>query len=147
MNAGSEKLSPRNELRYLIRLTARGVKPLSRWEMDITPEEWATIEAGVAQRIRALEAFLADVYSSGQIMQDGVIPRALVTSSTHFHRQAWGIEPPNGVRIHVSGSDLIRDDYTSARKSDNQRIFVREVPELLAKKPSSLPPVGKYLRY
>lgn len=76
----------------------------------LTSDEWAVIEAGVVQRIRALEAFLADVYSSGQVVRDVVIPRALITSSTHFHRQAWGIDPPNGVRIHVSGSDLIRDE-------------------------------------
>lgn len=76
----------------------------------ITATEWETIEAGVIQRLRALEMFLADVYGSGQVLADGVIPRRLVTSSTHFHRQAWGITPPNGVRIHVSGIDLIRDE-------------------------------------
>ena len=42
-------------------------------------------------------------------MSDGVVPRSLVTSSHHFHRQAYGIVPPNGVRIHVAGVDLIRD--------------------------------------
>lgn len=121
--------------------------PLDLVPRLITPEEWATIEAGVAQRIQALEAFLADVYSSGQIMQDGVIPRALVTSSTHFHRQAWGIEPPNGVRIHVSGSDLIRDERGQFRVLEdnlrnpsgvsyvleNRRTLAHVLPEIFAK--------------
>jgi len=76
----------------------------------VTTEEWNVVSAGVGQRIRALEAFLADVYGPGDIMRDGVVPKRLVTSSHHFHRPAHGINPPNGVRIHVSGVDLIRDD-------------------------------------
>lgn len=83
--------------------------------MDLIPriisaEEWRTVEAGVAQRIRALEAFLADVYGPGRVLADGLVPRRLVTTSSHFHRQAWGISSPNDVRIHVSGIDLIRDE-------------------------------------
>ena len=76
----------------------------------ITAEEWATIEAGVVQRIEALEMFLSDVYGPGEVLADGIVPRQLVTTSTHFHRQAWGMQPPNGVRIHISGIDLIRDE-------------------------------------
>ena len=76
----------------------------------ITALEWPLIEAGVAQRIRALEAFLADVYGAGHILDDRVVPRSLVTSSSHFHREAHGIVPPNGVRIHVAGVDLVRDE-------------------------------------
>ena len=83
--------------------------------MDLIPriipaDEWRTVEAGVAQRIRALEAFLADIYGPGRVLADGLVPRRLVTTSSHFHRQAWGITSPNGVRIHVSGIDLIRDE-------------------------------------
>lgn len=76
----------------------------------ITAEEWRTVEAGVAQRIRALEAFLDDIYGAGRVLTDGLVPRSLVTTSSHFHRQAWGISSPNKVRIHVSGIDLIRDE-------------------------------------
>lgn len=88
----------------------------------LTTTEWATIEAGVIQRIQALETFLADVYGAGQVLADGIVPRRLVTTSTHFHRQAWGITPPNGVRIHVSGIDLIRDEAGNFRVlEDNLR--------------------------
>ncbi len=76
----------------------------------VDPAEWQVIEAGVAQRIRALEMFLDDVYGAGEILRDRVIPRRLITSSAHFHRQAHGVRPPNGVRIHVAGVDLVRDD-------------------------------------
>jgi uncharacterized circularly permuted ATP-grasp superfamily protein len=81
--------------------------------LDLVPrileaEEWSVLERGVAQRVRTLEAFLADIYGGGQILADGVVPTALVTSSTHFHRPAFGVSPPNGVRIHVAGVDLVR---------------------------------------
>ncbi|MCU1450385.1 MAG: hypothetical protein JWP02_2555 [Acidimicrobiales bacterium] len=83
--------------------------PLDLIPRVIPASEWETIEAGVAQRVRALEAFLADLYDRARILEDGVVPRRLVLSSTHFHRQAAGIEPPNGVRIHVAGVDIVRD--------------------------------------
>ncbi len=95
--------------------------------MDLVPRlltstEWTHIEAGVIQRLHALEAFLADVYGPGQVLDDGLIPRGLVTTSTHFHREAWGIETANNVRIHVSGIDLIRDEAGEFRVlEDNLR--------------------------
>jgi uncharacterized circularly permuted ATP-grasp superfamily protein len=69
-------------------------------------------DAGVtfAQRVHALEAFLADVYGAGEVFDDKVVPRSVVTTSAHFHRQAHGLVPPNGVRVHVSGVDLFRDE-------------------------------------
>ena len=88
----------------------------------VDPAEWQVIEAGVAQRIRALEMFLDDVYGAGEILRDAVIPRRLVTSSAHFHRQAHGVRPANGVRIHVAGVDLVRDDEGTFRVlEDNLR--------------------------
>lgn len=95
--------------------------------MDLVPrlisgDEWIRIEKGVVQRLRALEHFLSDVYGAGQVLKDRILPRSLVTTSTHFHRQAWGIEPANGVRIHVSGIDLIRDERGEFRVlEDNLR--------------------------
>jgi uncharacterized circularly permuted ATP-grasp superfamily protein len=82
--------------------------------LDIVPRvvdaaDWEVIERGVRQRVRVLEAFLADVYGAQQVVQDGVVPKALIMSSSHFHRAVAGIEPPGGVRVHVAGIDLIRD--------------------------------------
>jgi uncharacterized circularly permuted ATP-grasp superfamily protein len=84
--------------------------PLDLVPRIITAEEWDRIERGVTQRIQALELFLADVYGEGAVLTDGILPRALVTTSKHFHRAAHGVVPPNGVRIHVAGIDLIRDE-------------------------------------
>ena len=83
--------------------------PLDLVPRIISAEEWRTVEAGVGQRVRALERFLADVYGPGEILADEVVPRRLIATSTHYHRPAAGFEPPNGVRIHVAGVDLVRD--------------------------------------
>ena len=88
--------------------------------LDILPrviemDTWSTIERGVQQRVKALEAFLSDVYDAGQVFADGVIPRRVIVTSSHYHRQAAGVRPPNGVRVHVSGIDLVRDDDPQLR--------------------------------
>src|ERR1700735_3941258 len=74
-----------------------------------TAQEWDLIERGVSQRVRALEAFLADVYGEGRAFREGILPRRLITTSQHFHRAAYGVDPANGVRVHVAGIDLVRD--------------------------------------
>jgi len=83
--------------------------PLDLLPRIIPAPEWEVIESGVAQRVRALEAFLDDVYGDRQVLADGVVPRSLLLSSAHFCREAAGLRPANGVRIHVAGIDLVRD--------------------------------------
>ena len=83
--------------------------------LDVVPRiftsgEWSRVAAGVAQRVRALELFLDDVYGAARIVSDGLIPHEVVTSSPGFVRAAYGYTPPNGVRIHVAGIDVIRDE-------------------------------------
>ncbi|MGA4669873.1 circularly permuted type 2 ATP-grasp protein [Propionibacteriaceae bacterium Y1923] len=96
--------------------------------LDIVPriiaeDDWAVAEEGVKQRVRALEMFLDDIYGAGRCFIDGVIPRHVVTSSRYFYRQAFGIQAHNGVRIHVSGIDLVRDGNGTFRVlEDNVRI-------------------------
>lgn len=97
--------------------------PLDLIPRIIDAAEWDIVTQAVRQRVWALERFLADVYGPGNVLADGVVPRRLVWSSRHFHRQAVGIEPPNGVRVHVSGVDLIRDEAGELRVlEDNLRI-------------------------
>ncbi len=69
---------------------------------------WATLEAGLIQRVRALNAFLADIYGDGAILSDGVIPRDLILGCPHFRRAAVGIKPPHGNFVTVAGIDLVR---------------------------------------
>src|SRR4051812_5538698 len=120
--------------------------PLDLVPRVIEADEWSGIEAGVAQRVRALEAFLADVYGVGEVLNEGVVPRRLVLSSPHFIREAAGIEPANGVRVHVAGIDLVRDDEGRYRVLEdnlrtpsgisyvieNRRALTHVFPELFA---------------
>ena len=55
--------------------------PLDLIPRLIPAAEWELVEAGVAQRVRALEVFLADVYGSAEVVRDGVVPRSLLTTS------------------------------------------------------------------
>lgn len=97
--------------------------PLDPVPRVIDAAEWDTLAPGIAQRVRALEKLLEDVYDRQKVVADGVIPRALITSSAHFHRQARGIVPANGVRVQVAGIDVIRDDEGGWRVlEDNVRI-------------------------
>ncbi|MGI5291454.1 circularly permuted type 2 ATP-grasp protein [Nonomuraea polychroma] len=84
--------------------------PLDLIPRVIDAAEWDLVTRGVRQRIRALEAFLDDAYGDRQVFHDGVVPWRLLHSSPHYHRVAHGWRPPNGVRVHVGGTDLIRDE-------------------------------------
>jgi uncharacterized circularly permuted ATP-grasp superfamily protein len=120
--------------------------PLDLVPRVISAAEWTRLERGITQRVRALECFLDDIYGDQEILLDGIIPRRLVTSCEHFYRQAAGIVPPNGVRIHVAGIDLIRDERGSFRVlednlrspsgvsyvMENRRTMARVFPNLFA---------------
>lgn len=75
----------------------------------VTRREWQRIEAGLKQRIQALNLFLEDIYHEGKILQEGVVPRELVYTCKYYRRQMRGLRPPRGVYIAVTGTDLVRD--------------------------------------
>lgn len=83
------------------------------WPFDVVPrpiavDEWIDVEAGLKQRIRALNLFLDDIYGPQNILNDGVVPRELVLSAKTYRPQMQGFRPPKGVWTHVTGTDLIR---------------------------------------
>jgi uncharacterized circularly permuted ATP-grasp superfamily protein len=120
--------------------------PLDLIPRVISAAEWTRLERGITQRVKALEMYLDDIYGEQEILRDGVIPRRLVTSCQHYYRQAAGIIPPNGVRIHVAGIDLIRDQRGNFRVlednlrspsgvsyvMENRRTMARVFPNLFA---------------
>jgi uncharacterized circularly permuted ATP-grasp superfamily protein len=71
---------------------------------------WANLEAGLIQRVRALNAFLADVYGDEEILKEGIIPRDLVIGSPQYRYAAVGWKPPLGVYVTVAGIDLVRGE-------------------------------------
>lgn len=83
------------------------------WPFDIVPRimgaaEWKKIEAGLKQRIKALNLFVNDIYHDQNILNDGIIPRELLEDAASFRRQCQGLNPPRGVWVHITGTDLIR---------------------------------------
>src|SRR2546430_3292433 len=97
--------------------------PLDLIPRVIDAAEWDMVTRAVRQRVTALEMFLSDVYGRGAVLDDGVVPRRLLTTSAHFRREAFGINPANGVRVHISGVDLVRDEVGAFRVlEDNLRI-------------------------
>lgn len=76
----------------------------------ISASEWNAIAAGLSQRVRALDTFLADVYGSQRCVSDGVVPRSLLTSCTGYMREMVGVTPPGDRWVHLAGIDLVRDD-------------------------------------
>jgi uncharacterized circularly permuted ATP-grasp superfamily protein len=88
----------------------------------ISAPDWARLELGLTQRLRALEAFLDDVYGAQRILAEKVIPAELVLGAKGYDARLRWIRPPGGVRVHVSGIDLIRDPAGTFRVlEDNLR--------------------------
>jgi uncharacterized circularly permuted ATP-grasp superfamily protein len=88
----------------------------------ITGKEWNHIEAGIKQRLTALNMFLKDVYDKQQIVKDGIIPADIIYSCPHFLREMIGVKVPHDLYVHISGIDLIRDeDGTFYILEDNLR--------------------------
>ncbi len=75
----------------------------------ITSEEWLHIEAGLKQRLKALNIFLKDIYHKQFILQDGIIPPQLIYSCPNFLREMMNVDVPFDIYTHISGVDLIRD--------------------------------------
>jgi uncharacterized circularly permuted ATP-grasp superfamily protein len=84
--------------------------PLDLIPRVIDAVEWDRVARGVRQRVRALEAFLADVYGPARAFHDEVVPWRLLYTSPRFRREVADFSPPNGVRVHVAGIDLVRDE-------------------------------------
>lgn len=165
---GAEEVRSRAESlasSYLDQGVTFGVEGEERpFPLDIVPRlieaaDWTQVETGVRQRVLALEAFLADVYGSGEVFADGVVPRETVMTSPHFHRVVAGLEPANGVRVHVSGVDLIRDGEGQFRVLEdnvrvpsgvsyvmtNRRALSASLPELFAD--HRIRPVAQYSQH
>ena len=84
------------------------------WPFDIVPRlilkpEWDEIARGLKQRVRALNAFIDDVYHHRRVLRDGVVPAEYVLKSREYRSRCAGISPPHGIWAHVCGTDLVRD--------------------------------------
>ena len=88
----------------------------------VSATDFAHLERGLTQRLRALGAFLDDIYGEQRILVAGVIPAELVLGAAGYVPGLRGLAPPGGVRIHIAGVDLVRDpDGTWQVLEDNLR--------------------------
>jgi len=120
--------------------------------IDVVPRlieaaDWERLVTGLSQRVRALNAFLGDIYGSQDVLADKIIPTELVVTGRYFTRQATGLSVPQGIYTHVSGTDLIRGEdggwmvledncRTPSGVSyvlENRASMVRGFPELFAR--------------
>lgn len=98
------------------------------WPFDIVPriiplDEWQRTEAGLKQRVQALNLFINDLYHDQKIIRDKVFPAEVLAHSANFRKQCVGINPPNNIWAHICGSDLVRDkDGTLYVLEDNLRV-------------------------
>ena len=98
------------------------------WPFDVIPRiiearEWAAVERGLVQRLRALNMFIDDVYNDRRCVADGVFPGDLLDDSVNYRPECQGVHPKFGVWAHICGSDLVRDaDGTMYVLEDNLRV-------------------------
>jgi len=76
----------------------------------ISSEDWRTIEAGVTQRVAALNLFLHDVYHEQKSIKDGIVPRDLVLGNSNYQPAMHDLDVPLGTYVHINGTDLVRDE-------------------------------------
>ncbi len=89
----------------------------------ISASEWAHLEAGIVQRVTALNLFLQDIYHDRKIIRDGIIPEDLVIGNSNYRPQMIGLKVPFNTYIHILGVDLVRDGAGVFRVlEDNGRV-------------------------
>jgi uncharacterized circularly permuted ATP-grasp superfamily protein len=84
------------------------------WPFDIIPRiipksEWDHIEAGLKQRVQALNMFIDDLYHEQKVLKDNIVPEEILAKSKNFRPECVNIDPPLGIWAHICGSDLVRD--------------------------------------
>jgi len=98
------------------------------WPFDIVPrviarQEWDRIEAGLLQRLTALNHFIDDVYGDQRIVAAGLVPQEIISQSRDFRPECRGVHPRHDIWAHICGSDLVRDsDGTMYVLEDNLRV-------------------------
>ncbi len=96
--------------------------PIDLFPRIVSAEDWNFIERGVKQRLEALNLFIGDIYSSRQILSDGVIPEDQVLGCPQYLVQMRGVESPHGAFVSICGSDIVRTRDGFMVLEDNLRV-------------------------
>lgn len=122
----------------------------------IPPEDWARLEAGLAQRVRALNTFIGDIYHEQRILRAGVIPAERVLCNAQYRPEMQGVNVPGGIYAHIAGIDVVRDASGNfcvlednlrvpsgvSYMLENRKMMMRLFPELFAQ--HTIAPVEQY---
>lgn len=122
----------------------------------ITGPEWTALKAGLEQRTRALNMYIADVYGRREILKAGIIPDDLVFQNEAFRPEMAGKRPPHDLWVHIAGIDIVRVDADNfyvlednARTPsgvsymlENREVMIRLFPELFSR--HRVAPVERY---
>jgi uncharacterized circularly permuted ATP-grasp superfamily protein len=128
---------------------------------DIVPrvlplEEWVRLERGLKQRVRALNAFIHDIYHDQQILKAGIVPAEQVLCNSQYRPEMQGVDVPSGIYAHIAGIDIVRDDEGEFRvlednlrvpsgvsyMLENRKMMMRLFPELFSE--HRIAPVDHY---
>ena len=140
---------------------AEGGDPERLIPFDIVPRvlarsEWNSLSRGLEQRVRALNAFLKDIYHGREILRAGLIPEELILGNESFRPEMQGFLPPAGAYTHVAGIDVVRvgpDQFYVLEDNcrtpsgvsymlENREAMLRLFPDLCAR--HSIAPVSHY---
>ncbi|CAN7143642.1 circularly permuted type 2 ATP-grasp protein [Bosea sp. LjRoot90] len=112
----------------------------------LTKPEWTKLEAGLRQRVTALNMFLADVYGPKECLKAGIIPADLVYRNACYQMQMVDFQVPHGIYCHIAGIDIVRVDADTfyvlednartpsgvSYMMENREVMLRLFPELFA---------------
>ena len=113
----------------------------------IPAEEWRSLEAGLRQRVKALNCFLNDIYHDREILRAGKIPEEQVLGNAQFRPVMQGVDVPEGIYAHIAGVDVVRagagefyvlEDNLRVPSGvsymlEDRKMMMRLFPELFAK--------------
>lgn len=122
----------------------------------LSGNEWRTLERGLTQRVKALNAFIKDIYGAREILRAGIVPEDLVYRNPAFRPEMNGQKVPHDIYVHIAGIDIVRVDADTfyvlednARTPsgvsymlENREIMLRLFPELFSR--HRIAPVENY---
>jgi uncharacterized circularly permuted ATP-grasp superfamily protein len=122
----------------------------------LSGNEWQTLRRGLEQRVKAINAYIKDVYGKREILRAGVVPEDLVFQNPVFRPEMNGQKVPHDIYVHIAGIDIVRVDADTfyvlednARTPsgvsymlENREIMLRLFPELFSR--HRVAPVDNY---
>ena len=88
----------------------------------LAAKEWQQLEAGLTQRLQALNLFLQDIYHEARIVADGVMPADIVRSCPHYRIAMRGVNVPHNTWVSICGTDIVRTNDGFFVLEDNLRV-------------------------